>query len=140
MNVALLAGLERGPKAAVHALQAKSALRAAIRIDATYHAAGPLRVLARLHHKLPRLLGGSLIQARAHFERAIGIDSENTVTRIYFAELLLEAGETAQARSQLEQVLNAPLNPDWAFEIARDRRLAKEMLPNLPSLKVGVTP
>jgi uncharacterized membrane-anchored protein len=133
VNVALLAGHERRAKALLHALQATRALQRAIKIDASYHAAGPLRVLARLQHKLPPLLGGGAAQARANFERAIRIDPANTVTRIYFAELCLAAGETARGRSELEHVLNAPFDPDWAFEIKRDRRLATEMLASLSS-------
>ena len=135
VNLALLARLEPPLKAVAQVLQSKAALQRAIMIDAAYHAAGPLRVLARLQYQLPRLLGGGVTAARANFERAITIAPANTVTRIYFAELLLGVGETSRARSELEHVLNAPLDPDWAFEIERDRRLAHERLGNHPSLE-----
>jgi len=128
VNLALLAPLESPAKAVAHALRARRALSKAITIDASYHSAGPLRVLARLEHKLPRLVGGGLAKAGAKFERAIGIAPANTVTRIYFAEFLLETGEIDRARSELETVLNTPLDPDWAFEIDRDQRLAREMI------------
>jgi tetratricopeptide (TPR) repeat protein len=131
VNLALLAALERGLKAATHAWLAKRALQRAITIDAAYHSAGPLRVLARLQHKLPRWLGGGVAQARANFERAIDIAPANTVTRIYLAELLSAAGETTRAREQLERLLSAPFDPDWAFETERDRALAKEILMKL---------
>jgi predicted Zn-dependent protease len=85
-------------------------------------------VLARLQHQLPRLLGGGVTEACANFERAVRIAPENTVTRIYFAQLLLGLGEKTRARSELEHVLNAPYDHDWAFEINRDQRLAKKML------------
>lgn len=131
VNLALLARFEPPSKGAAHALQAKRELLRAIANDAAYNAAGPLRVLARLQHKLPRLLGGGVPKARANFERALGIAPANTVTRIYFAELLLDVGETTRARSELEQVLNVPFDPAWAFETERDQRLAKEMLKKL---------
>ena len=134
VNLALLAALEPKAKAALRALQAKRALQRAVAIDAAYHGAGPSRVLARLQHKLPRWLGGGRRRARANFERATAIAPSNTVTRIYFAELLLEVGETSRARSELEWVLSVPFDPDWGFEIARDQRRAKEMLASLPSL------
>jgi tetratricopeptide (TPR) repeat protein len=131
VNLALLAQLEPPIKAARHALQAKRALRRAIGIDATYHSAGPLRVLARLQHKLPRLLGGGLARARANFERAISLAPANTVTRIFFVELLLESGAVESARAELQFILSAPFDPEWAFEIKRDQRLARELMKKL---------
>lgn len=128
VNLALAARVASPRIAVKYVLQATAALEKAIEIDASYHAAGPLRVLARLQHYLPRLLGGGLTKARENFERAVKIAPQNTVTRIYFAQLLLGLGEKTRARSELEQVLKAPHDPDWAFEINRDQRLAKKML------------
>ena len=128
VNLALLAQLERRMPAMLQARRAKRALGRAVAIDPLYHGAGPVRVLARLHHKLPRLLGGGVVRARENYERAITLAPENTVTRLYFAELLFDIGETDRASEELEAVLNAPLDPAWAFEIERDRRIAKEMI------------
>ena len=128
VNLALLAQIESPFKAIAHALQAKRALKQAVVIDPAYHAAGPLRALARLQHKLPRLLGGGPAQARENYERAIKLAPNNTVTRIYFAELFFEIGETNRARAELEAVLDAPFDPAWAFEIERDRKIARELL------------
>jgi tetratricopeptide (TPR) repeat protein len=131
VNLALLAGAEPPLKAALHAVQAKRALQQAVIIDPAYHAAGPLRVLARLRHKLPGLLGGGVVHAREQYERAIALAADNTVTRIYFAELLLELGELKRARAELDLVLQAPFDADWAFEIKRDQRIAGELLARL---------
>lgn len=128
VNLALAARLVSPRKTVGHILEGKAALRRAIEIDASYHAAGPLRVLARLQHQLPRLLGGSVSEARANFERAIKIAPQNTVTRIYFAQMLLALREKTSARFELEHVLSTPHDPAWAFEIDRDQRLAKKML------------
>ena len=131
VNLALLAQVA-GPFSALrHALNARRSLQAAIALNRAYHGAGPLRVLARLQHKLPRWLGGGVADARANFERAIGIAPEATVTRIYFAELLVDLGEVKLAREELESVLSVPLDPDWSFEINRDRQLAKELIGKL---------
>jgi len=134
VNLALLAQRAGSLQAAIHALKAKRELRRAIEIDDTYHAAGPRRVLGRLEQKMPRLLGGGLARAAANFERAISIAPNNTVTRIYFAEFLFEMGAVARARAELEVVLGVPLDPDWAFEIKRDRVLAREWLRKLNAL------
>lgn len=128
VNRALLAALEKPLRALGHALRARRSLRRAVSLDAAYHAAGPLRVLARLEAKLPTWLGGGRERASADFEKALALAPANTVTRLYFAELLIEAGDEARALSELETLLAAPLDPAWAFETERDRRLAQAML------------
>jgi tetratricopeptide (TPR) repeat protein len=128
VNRALLAQLSNLFRAPLLALQASRSLRRAAQIDAAYHAAGPLRVLARLETHLPSILGGGTTRARAHFEKALSLAPQNTVTRIYFAELLIKTGDTHQAQRELQAILNTQHDPAWAFETARDKRLAGEML------------
>ncbi|HEX8776343.1 MAG TPA: TRAP transporter TatT component family protein [Pyrinomonadaceae bacterium] len=131
VNLALQAQTTRPLKALALALRAKRSLERAARIDPAYHAAGPLRVLARLKHKLPRLFGGGHRRARADFARAIELAPANTVTRLYFAEMLIDAGDIPGALSELEAILSAPLDTAWAFETARDHSRAREMLQRL---------
>ena len=131
VNLALLARAEKPHKALLHALLARRSLKRAARLAPAYHDAGPLRVLARLQHKLPRFLGGGSSRARANFERALQLAPANTVTRLYFAELLLEIGDAARAREQLEALLRSPHDPAWAFESERDRKTARRMLDEL---------
>ncbi len=128
VNLAMAARHEGSFAAIRHAMGAKRELRLAVGIDPAYHGAGPLRVLARLQHKLPSWLGGGLSKARCNYEEAIRVAPDNTVTRIYFAELLLELHETDLARAQLEYVLGVAKDAEWAFEIERDKRSALEML------------
>jgi tetratricopeptide (TPR) repeat protein len=128
VNLALLAALENPFAALGLILRARRHLKRAIALDAAYHGAGPLRVLARIEAKLPSLLGGGFNVARANFEKAIALAPANTVTRLYYAELLLAAGDLTSSRTQLEALLAAPPDPAWAFETTRDRRLAQAML------------
>ncbi len=133
VNLALSARWEGWPAAMRHALRARRELQRAIDIDSSYHAAGPLRVLARLQQKVPRWLGGGASRARASYESAITLAPENTVTRVYFAELLLDLGEQELARKHVEFVLGVSEDTEWSFEIERDKRLAKDMLANFRS-------
>jgi hypothetical protein len=137
VNLALQAQATRSLRALAPALRAKRSLERASRINAAYHAAGPLRVLARLKHKLPRLFGGGHKRARADFTRAIELAPANTVTRLYFAEMLIDAGDVLRARSELEAILNAPLDAAWMFETTRDRARAYRMLQRLDT-KAGM--
>ncbi|MBA3805890.1 MAG: hypothetical protein H0X14_09310 [Acidobacteria bacterium] len=133
VNLALQAQAANSLAALPLAWRARRSLERAARINPAYHAAGPLRVLARLAHKLPRLVGGGDARARAEFARAIEIAPANTVTRLYFAEMLLDAGEVARARRELETLLQAPLDAAWEFETTRDRSRAREMLERIRS-------
>ena len=133
VNLALLATVESPTKALRHAMSARRSLKRAVRLNPAFHAAGPLRVLARLQHKLPRLLGGGRNRACANFERALQLAPANTVTRLYFAELLLEKGDRSRAREQLETLLNTPPDLHWAFESARDALIARKMLDEMQS-------
>ncbi|HEV7843197.1 MAG TPA: TRAP transporter TatT component family protein, partial [Pyrinomonadaceae bacterium] len=81
-----------------------------------------------LESKLPQLLGGGTRRARARFEEALRLAPSNTVTRLYFAELLLECGDTERARTELEAILAIPFDPAWAFEIKRDQARAREII------------
>ncbi|HEX8138942.1 MAG TPA: TRAP transporter TatT component family protein [Pyrinomonadaceae bacterium] len=135
VNLALQAQTTNKLSGLLLALRARRALRRAVSLDPAYHDAGPLRVLARLHHKLPRLFGGGYGRAQAAFERAIELAPSNTVTRLFFAEMLLEAGDYARARSELEAILSASAATAWAFETARDRRRAAELLGRLRSAR-----
>ncbi|HEY0404263.1 MAG TPA: TRAP transporter TatT component family protein [Pyrinomonadaceae bacterium] len=131
VNLALLAAHEKPLSALRRAHRARRHLRQAVALNPGYHAAGPLRVLARLEAKLPNIFGGGHARAHANFERAIAIAPANTVTRLYFAEMLLDAGDQQHARQQLRALLDAPLDPAWKFETERDRRLAQAMLQNM---------
>jgi tetratricopeptide (TPR) repeat protein len=133
VNLALQAQAARSLAALPLAWRARRELERAAQINPAYHAAGPLRVLARLAHKLPRLVGGGYARASAEFARAIEIAPANTVTRIYFAEMLLDAGEAPRARRELEALLQAPLDVDWEFETKRDRLRARELLEKIRS-------
>lgn len=128
VNLALLAQLENPFRAILQVMRAKRSLERAVRIDPAHHAAGPLRVLARLQHKLPTLLGGGHELARENFKQAISLAPANTVTRIYFAELLIEIGDEAEAREHLAAILNMPPDSAWAFETERDQKSARELL------------
>jgi hypothetical protein len=133
VNLALLAESGRSPSAVVQAWRARRVLLKASALDPAYHGAGPLRVLGRLEHKLPKILGGNFDRSRMHFEEALRIDPQNSVTRIYFAEMLIDLGELSFATYHLDLVLSSSFDPEWAFEIERDKRLAVKLKAEIES-------
>lgn len=136
VNLALFAEIGGGIRALRALRWARTELRRAASIGEQYHGAGPLRVLGRLEHKAPRLVGGNRKRSRDLFERALAIAPLNSVTLIYAAELALDTAERGRATSLLQQVLASTIDPDWEFENDRDHELARSMLdrlaPNVP--------
>jgi len=131
VNLALFAETNGGIRGARAIRRARAELEQAAAISEGYHDAGPLRVLGRLAHKAPRILGGSIKRSREFFDRALVIAPNNSVTLIYAAELALDAGEQERATSLLEKTLDAPIDPDWEFENARDCKFARSLLERL---------
>ena len=130
VNLALYAENARAPRGVRAILRARSELERAVAISESYHDAGPLRVLARLEHKVPRLLGGNRKKSRAYFDRALAI-ARNSVTLLYAAELALDEGEQERAARLLEEIIALPSDPEWQFENSRDREIARSLLARL---------
>lgn len=131
VNLALFAEANGGVRGLRALRWARMELKRAITIDESYHGAGPLRVLARLDHKAPRLLGGNRKRSRECFDRALAIDPSNSVTLTYAAELAIEAGENGRASDLLRRLLDLPRDEEWEFEHNRDRELARSLIEQL---------
>ena len=132
VNLALFAEASGGLRAARALLRARRELKRAAKTCESYHGAGPLRVLGRLEHHAPRLLGGSRKKSLGYFACALAT-SANSVTMIYTAELLLVIGDRPRASDLLQKIISLPIDPEWEFEILRDRKLAQSMLDTLVS-------
>jgi hypothetical protein len=115
--------------AAMVALRSGTALiERAAKMDETYHFAGPLRVLGRIIHRKPLLLGGSANVAREYFKRALQIAPHNSTTQLYYVEALLTEQQKPEARHILNEIISAPDDEDWRWEQERDRKRAQELL------------
>lgn len=128
VNLAMFAESNGGIRGARALLWARSELKLAAKVNETYHDAGPLRVLGRLEHKAPKLLGGNLKRGRQCFDRALQIAPQNTVTLLYAAELAIDEGDRDRAIFLLEQIIQSPVGLEWEFENRRDRELARALL------------
>ncbi|HKA21929.1 MAG TPA: TRAP transporter TatT component family protein [Blastocatellia bacterium] len=131
VNFALFAEVIRGIRGIRGLRSARLELKRAIEIDERYHGAGPLRVLGRLEHKSPKILGGSRKRSRELFERALAISPCNSVSLLYAAELAISDGESDRASTLLELLLECSCDSEWAFEHNRDRKRAGLLLEEL---------
>lgn len=131
VNLALFAGSGLSLRALRALGWARTELERAAQISESYHDAGPLRVLGRLSHKTPRLLGGSVKRGRRLLDRALEIAPSNSVTLMYAAEVALDSGNVDRVTFLLNKILQLPVDEDWEFENKRDRELARSMLDRL---------
>jgi tetratricopeptide (TPR) repeat protein len=120
----MLAAAMTLPRASRHIERAMS-------IDETYHFAGPVRVWGRIMHFKPLFLGGTIDRAIDIYHRALQIDDRNSTTLLYYAEALIVDQQWRNARRVLRRILDAPDDPEWLWEQARDRRRANVLLEQL---------
>lgn len=114
--------------AAANLKNAEAHIHRAINQDETYHFAGPLRVMARITHFKPLLLGGSLDKALDIHRRALQIAPGNSTSLLYFAETLIADQRKKLARETLQKIISDPEDAEWVWEQMRDKRLAEELL------------
>ena len=128
VNLALFAEASGGIRGIRALRRARAELLRAVEIDERYHGAGPLRVLGRLHHRAPRILGGNRKRSRELLDRALAIAPSNSVTLVYTAELAISSGERDRALDLLRLVIDTPIDREWEFENRRDRQRARTLL------------
>jgi hypothetical protein len=121
-------GLRQGVK---YRAQIKNELETARHLDPGYLQGSADRALGRWYFKVPRLLGGSAKLAESHLRASLAYNPTSTASHFFLAELLIDQGRTAEARAELQQVLDAPLDPDWTPEDREFKQKASELLESL---------
>jgi tetratricopeptide (TPR) repeat protein len=100
-----------------------------LQLDPTFT---PVYALAgHVFYEVPGLLGGDLKKAEEMFRKGLEQDPQFTAMRVGLGKTLVKLGRVAEARRELQAVLDekAPSNPaDWQL---RDTREAREVLESL---------
>jgi tetratricopeptide (TPR) repeat protein len=121
-------GLRQGIK---YRTTIKEELETVQRLDPRYLEGSADRALGRWYFKVPRLFGGSQKLAESHLRKSLTYNPASTASHFFLAELLLDQGRTREARAELQQVLDAPLNPDWLPEDREFKDKARKLLASL---------
>ena len=103
-------------------------LETVLRQDPAFLQGSADRALGRWYHKVPHLFGGSNKESEAHLRKSLTYNPQSTITLYFLAETLLDEGKKDEARKTLQQVLDAPLDPDWAPEDREFKQKAKKLL------------
>ena len=94
----------------------RAELETVLRIDPAFMRGSADRALGRYFFRVPSLLGGSKSRAEQHLRASLAYDPQSTISHYFLAELLVDQKRTAEARSELQQVIDAPLSEEWAPE------------------------
>ena len=101
----------------------------AARLDPAYENGGPLRLLAMLYAKAPPWPTsiGDIDKALEYADRAVTL-IDYPLNRLFRAEVLIEAEDFGEARTEIKAVLTAPKVGKWAREGERWRVHARQLL------------
>ena len=103
-------------------------LQAVLRIDPSFQKGSADRALGRWYLKVPGLFGGSKQKSVEHLQRSLTYDPGSTASHYSLAETLDAMNRRAEARTELQKVLDAPPNPEWAPEDEDFKQKARAML------------
>ena len=106
----------------------KDALETVLQIDPAYQQGSADRALGRWYFKVPGLFGGSNRRSLEHLQRSLTYNPDSTVSHYFLAETLLDMDRDAEARAELQKVLDAPLDPEWTPEDREFKEKARALL------------
>jgi hypothetical protein len=106
----------------------KDALLTVLKVDPAFQQGSADRALGRWYFKVPGLFGGSKTKSEEHLRKSLTYAPQSTASHFFLAETLFELDRDADARAELQRVLDAPIDPDWAPEDKEFKAKAKARL------------
>jgi hypothetical protein len=121
-------GLSQGLK---YRGRVKDELEKVLAIDRPWQEGSADRALGVWYFKVPRLFGGSTSKAEEHLRQALAYNPKSTASMFFLSDVLIADGRKPEARTLLQQVIDAPLDPDWAPEDKVFKQQAADALKKL---------
>ena len=109
----------------------KNELETVLKMGEAWQQGSADRALGWWYHRVPGLFGGSEAKAETYLRKALDYNPQSTATLYFLSEVLIERGKKDEARRTLQQVLDAPLDPDWTPEDKDFKRKAQDGLNKL---------
>jgi tetratricopeptide (TPR) repeat protein len=106
-------------------------LETVLRISPAFLQGSADRALGRWYAKVPGLFGGSDKEAERHLRASLTYNPNSTATHFFLAELYLDNGRRNEARTELQKVLDAPLDTEWTPEDREFKQKASALLPTV---------
>jgi tetratricopeptide (TPR) repeat protein len=109
----------------------KEALETVRRLDPSFMQGSADRALGRWYFKVPGWLGGDKKLAEEHLRKSLTYNPNSTSSHFFLAELMLDQGRKAEAREELQRVLEASFDPEWEPENQDFKQKARALLKSL---------
>jgi hypothetical protein len=106
----------------------KESLETVLRLDPAYLQGSADRALGRWYFKVPALFGGSKKKSEEHLRRSLIYNPNSHASRFFLAETLFAMDRDADARRELEAIVAAPIDPEWAPEDREFKSRARDLL------------
>lgn len=121
-------GLRQGLK---YRGEIRKELETVLAIDPGFQQGSADRALGRWYNKVPGLFGGSNGKSESHLRKSLTYDPDSTASHYFLAETLEDEGKKAEARAELQRVLDAPFDPDWTPEDREFKAKARTLMEKL---------
>jgi tetratricopeptide (TPR) repeat protein len=121
-------GLRQGIK---YRKQIKDALLTVLRLDPAFQQGSADRALGRWYFKVPGAFGGDHKLAEQHLRESLKYNDNSTASHFFLAEMFIDDGRKADARLELQKVLDAPPDPQWTPEDREFKAKAQKLLASL---------
>jgi tetratricopeptide (TPR) repeat protein len=121
-------GLRQGLK---YRGEIRDTLLLVLKLDPAFQQGSADRALGRWYFKVPGLFGGSRKKSEEHLRRSLGYNPNSTASRFFLAETLLDMDRRAEAITELQRVIDLPLDPQWEPEDREFKQKAQRLLATL---------
>lgn len=122
-------------KGALQALQTVKKIRAemetVLKLNDRYQDGGAYLGLGEMDKELPRIVGGNLSRAITRLEQGLKVAPHNLEIKLALAEAYLEVGRKEDARRQLQEIINRPVNASHAKSERHVQEKARKLLAKL---------
>ena len=115
----------------------KDALLTVLKIDPAFQQGSADRALGRWYAKVPGLFGGSRKKSEEHLRRSLTYNQNSIASRFFLAETLLDMDRKAEAIAELQWIMNATPDPEWAPEDRDFKAKAQRLLTTLLQKRAG---
>ncbi len=115
-------------KALLTVKKIRAEMETVLRLNAAYEEGRAYLALGELDRQLPRLLGGNINRAISYLEQGLELTPQNMEMKLALAEAYFDSGRREEARRQLQEILQMPINPVRAKENRETQEKAKRLL------------
>jgi len=110
----------------------KDALEQVLKMAPAWQDGSADRALGEWYYKVPGIAGGDHKQAEDHLRASLKYNPKSTASLYFLAEVIADdAKRKDEARGLLQQVLDAPIDPEWAPEDRQFKQKATALLAKL---------